>query len=242
MQSKTCSKGGRPCRYTLIVAGLILLTGLAPALAADSPNIIIILVDDMGYGDLGCFGNPTIRTPSLDRMASEGQKWTSFYAGAIVCTPSRAALITGRHAIRSGLVSDRTWVLPANAAAGLADEEVTLAEVLRSRGYATGYLGKWHLGHLARYLPTRRGFDYYYGTPYSNDEKIADQWRHEFAGKRSWEVSLFYNPRSEYWDIPLMRMKKSWNARWIRQDSRRAIPRKPFALSGATRRDLSSSI
>ena len=115
MQSKTCSKGGRPCGCSrdvhhgrlglLSVAGLILLIGLAPALAADSPNIIIILVDDMGYGDLGCFGNPTIRTPNLDRMASEGQKWTSFYAGAIVCTPSRAALITGRHAIRSGLVS-----------------------------------------------------------------------------------------------------------------------------------------
>ena len=215
MQSKTCSKGGRPCRCSrdvhhgrlglLSVAGLILLIGLAPALVADSPNIIIILVDDMGYGDLGCFGNPTIRTPNLDRMASEGQKWTSFYAGAIVCTPSRAALITGRHAIRSGLVSDRTWVLPHNAAAGLPDEEITVSEVLRSQGYATGYLGKWHLGHLPRYLPTRHGFDYYYGTPYSNDEKVSDEWKHAFVGKRGWEVSLFYDSRSEYWDIPLIR-------------------------------------
>ena len=203
-------------RGLLIVAGLILLTGLAPALAADSPNIIIILVDDMGYGDLGCFGNPTIRTPSLDRMASEGQKWTSFYAGAIVCTPSRAALITGRHAIRSGLVSDRTWVLPHNAAAGLPDEEITVSEVLRSQGYATGYLGKWHLGHLPRYLPTRRGFDYYYGTPYSNDEKVSDEWRHAFVGKRGWEVSLFYDSRSEYWDIPLIRNEETLERRWIR--------------------------
>ena len=103
------------------------------------------------------------------------------------------------------MISDRAGVLSANAAAGLPEEEITVAEVLRSQGYATGYLGKWHLGHLPRYLPSRHGFDYYYGTPYSNDEKIADQWRHEFAGKRAWDVSLFYKPRSEYWDIPLMR-------------------------------------
>ena len=91
----------------LICVGVMLVAGRPAGLAASSPNIIIILVDDMGYGDLGCFGHPTIRTPNLDRMASEGQKWTSFYAGATVCTPSRAALITGRHAIRSGLISDR---------------------------------------------------------------------------------------------------------------------------------------
>ena len=189
----------------LITVGLVLLAWQTWGVAADPPNIIIILVDDMGYGDLGCFGNPTIRTPNLDRMASQGQKWTSFYAGATVCTPSRAALITGRHAIRSGMISDRRAVLSAEAAGGLPPEEVTIAELLRTKGYATGYLGKWHLGHLPRFLPGRHGFDYFYGTPYSNDEKVSDEWRHAFVGKRAWNVSLFYNPKSEYWDIPLMR-------------------------------------
>ena len=178
------------------------------AVAASPPNVVIIFADDLGYGDLGCYGHPTIRTPNLDRMAVEGQKWTSFYSAAGLCTASRAALMTGRHAVRSGMISDRAWVLYANAAGGLPDSEVTLARLLQDQGYATGFLGKWHLGHLPRYLPTRRGFDYFYGTPYSNDEKISDKWRHLFAGKRGWETPAFYDSKSEYWDIPLMHNEK----------------------------------
>lgn len=169
------------------------------------PNIIMILADDMGYGDLGCYGHPTIRTPNLDRLAYEGQKWTSFYAAASVCTPSRAALMTGRWPVRNGMASDRRYVLTARAAGGLPVEEVTVAEGLQQSGYATACIGKWHLGHLPRYLPTRAGFDSFFGTPYSNDEIVSKEWRSHFRRKDYWNTSLFYDPRSEYWNVPLMR-------------------------------------
>ncbi|MBX2874647.1 MAG: sulfatase [Saprospiraceae bacterium] len=134
-----------------------------------SPNIIIIFADDLGYGDLGTYGNPTIRTPHLDRMAEEGLKFFQFYSGASVCTPSRAALLTGRLPIRSGMVSDRIRVLFPFSYQGLPAEEITLAEALKEQGYHTGIVGKWHLGHYPQYLPLRHGFDTFYGLPYSND-------------------------------------------------------------------------
>jgi len=143
----------------------------AVPVAADKPNIIIILADDLGYGDLGCFGHPTIRTPNLDRMASEGMKLTQFYVAASVCTPSRAALLTGRLPIRSGMCSDSRRVLFPNSGGGLQDSEITIAEALKAKGYATCCVGKWHLGHLPQFLPTRHGFDEYFGIPYSNDMK-----------------------------------------------------------------------
>ena len=133
------------------------------------PNIIVIFADDMGYGDLGCFGHPTIRTPNLDRMAAEGAKLTQFYSACPVCTPSRAALLTGRLPIRTGMCSDRRRVLFPNSGGGLPAKETTIAEFLKTKGYATACVGKWHLGHLPQFLPTRRGFDSYYGIPYSND-------------------------------------------------------------------------
>ncbi len=136
---------------------------------AEKPNIVVVFADDMGYGDLSCFGHPTIHTPNLDRMASEGQKWTNFYVAAPICTPSRAALMTGRLPIRSGMCSDRRGVLFPDSAAGLPANEVTLDEALKTVGYATACVGKWHLGHLPRYLPTSNGFDSYFGIPYSND-------------------------------------------------------------------------
>lgn len=136
---------------------------------AGQPNFVVIFADDLGYGDLGIYGHPTIRTPHLDRMAAEGLRFTQFYTGASVCTPSRAALLTGRLPVRSGMADDRIRVIFPPSKGGLPAEEITIAEALKSVGYATAAIGKWHLGHLPEYLPTAHGFDEYFGIPYSND-------------------------------------------------------------------------
>ena len=125
------------------------------------PNVVVIFCDDLGYGDLGGFGHPTIQTPHLDKMAAEGQKWTSFYAAASVCTPSRAGLLTGRLPVRNGMASDKRRVLFPDSDKGLPPDEITIAEMLKPQGYATAAIGKWHLGHLPPYLPTRHGFESY---------------------------------------------------------------------------------
>jgi len=143
------------------------------------PNIVIIFADDLGYGDLGCFGHPTIRTPNLDRMAAEGMKLTEFYSAAPVCTPSRAALLTGRLPIRNGMCSDKRRVLVPKSTGGLLQTEITIATALKPKGYTTACIGKWHLGHLPQYLPMRHGFDSYFGIPYSNDMKPSPLMRDE---------------------------------------------------------------
>lgn len=159
---------------------VLLLAAVAAIARADEeeekkppPNVVIIFADDLGYGDLGCFGHPTIATPHLDRMAREGMRLTQFYVAACVCTPSRAALLTGRLPIRNGMCSNKRRVLFPDSIGGLPDREVTIAELLKSKNYATACVGKWHLGHLPQFLPTRQGFDSYYGIPYSNDMKPA---------------------------------------------------------------------
>ncbi|MDO8682585.1 MAG: sulfatase [Armatimonadota bacterium] len=129
------------------------------------PNIVLINCDDLGYGDVACYGSKKIATPNLDTLAQNGLRFTDFYCTAPVCTPSRTALMTGRYPIRAGL----TRVLGQYNKDGIKDEDTTIAQVLKAQGYATACIGKWHLGHLPQYLPTRHGFDYYYGIPYSNN-------------------------------------------------------------------------
>jgi len=135
------------------------------------PNFVIIFCDDLGYGDLGCFGSQKHRTPNIDNMAAEGTRLTSFYVTSGVCTPSRASLMTGCYPRRVNLHRTKRgeWVLFPTAPDGLNPNEITIAEVLKQAGYATACIGKWHLGDQPQFLPTRQGFDYYFGIPYSND-------------------------------------------------------------------------
>src|SRR5262249_10572199 len=129
------------------------------------PNFVIIFMDDLGYADVGVFGAKGYATPNLDRMAREGMRLTNFYAAQAVCTASRAALLTGCYSNRVGL----TGALFPNSATGINSSETTIAEILKARGYVTGIFGKWHLGDKPQFMPTRHGFDEYFGIPYSND-------------------------------------------------------------------------
>jgi arylsulfatase A len=129
--------------------------------AARKPNIVLILADDLGYADLSCFGSDRIDTPHIDRMAEMGMKFTDFYVTAPLCTPTRASIMTGSYPSRVGLGAP----LHVRAETGLHPEEITLPELLKSQGYATALIGKWHLGHHPKFYPTRHGFDFYYGTP-----------------------------------------------------------------------------
>ncbi len=170
------------------------------AAAAEHPNIVILFADDLGYGDLGCYGNAKIRTPSLDRMAKEGMRFTDFYSAAEVCTPSRAALLTGRYPVRSGLCHDQFRVLHRDSTGGLPASEITLAEALKGQGYATACIGKWHLGNYAHdpaHHPRRHGFDYYYGLPHSNDMNPTP------AAPKGATARL--DQQAEWWDAPLYR-------------------------------------
>ena len=153
-------------RHLLRILLLLAATGVVAAEATRPTNVIILFVDDMGYADIGPFGNKVLRTPRLDRFAREGMRFTNFYATP-VCSMSRACLLTGCYSAR---VSMPGVLFPANRI-GLHPDEITLAEVAKSRGYATMMIGKWHLGHLPEFLPTRQGFDHYFGLPYSNDMK-----------------------------------------------------------------------
>jgi arylsulfatase A-like enzyme len=188
-----------PLFTTIFLFFVILSTGFTgDKESISSPNFIIIFSDDLGYGDLGTFGHPTIKTPNLDKMAAEGQKWTNFYAAASVCTPSRAGLLTGRLPARSGMASNHRRVLFPDSREGIPEDEITIAELLKQEGYTTACIGKWHLGHLDPYLPTNNGFDYYFGIPYSNDmDRVHDYNREHFL-----------SPRISYWNVPLMMNEK----------------------------------
>jgi len=204
--------------------GIKLYVGIAVAAAsicavaaakAELPNIVLIFNDDQGYQDLGCFGSPDIKTPRVDQMAAEGMKFTDFLVASSVCSPSRAALLTGCYPNRVGVPS---VYFPDRGKGGLEPEHVTIAEMLKTVGYNTAAVGKWHLGDELKYLPTNQGFDSYYGIPYSNDMypastmKYADDCvflegqSHEtlkeaFAGK----LRSNGNPISMKNKVPLMR-------------------------------------
>ena len=190
------------CGLLFAVAGLAATAHGLAAQTGTPPNIVIIFADDLGYGDIGAFGAPNIRTPRLDAIAAEGQKWTSFYVQP-VCSPSRAALLTGRLPVRNGMFGVPAGTAPKvfrdNAAAGLPAEELTIAEVLKSRGYATGMVGKWHLGQRPEFLPMRQGFDSWFGLPFSHDMRMT------VPRDKGLQTEAYYQPKPEYWDVPLMR-------------------------------------
>jgi len=191
------------------------------AIAADvpkqPPNIVILFADDLGYGDLGSFGHPYIRTPELDELARLGQRWTDFYVASPVCSPSRAALLTGRLPVRSGLYGDLIRVYFPDEPGGFPDSEVSIAQALKESGYATGIFGKWHLGDAEHAYPTQHGFDEWLGVPYSNDmnwvgEPPFDEMRAmaargevearaEIYGKRP---ARYAEPKLEYFNSPLV--------------------------------------
>lgn len=141
-----------------------------PVVSSSNPNFVVIFTDDQGYADLSCFGGMHVKTPRIDKMASEGARLTSFYVAAPVCTPSRAALMTGCYPKRIDMATGSNFgVLLAGDKKGLNPKEMTIAEVLKTAGYKTGMFGKWHLGDQPAFLPTRQGFDEYFGIPYSHD-------------------------------------------------------------------------
>lgn len=177
------------------------LSSLVSCVAAEQPNFIIIFTDDQGYNDLGCFGSKKIQTPNIDRLAAEGRKYTSFYTACSVCSPSRAALLTGSYPKRVGM---HKHVLFPQSDYGLNPAEYTIADHLKSQGYATACVGKWHLGHHPETLPRANGFDSYYGIPYSNDMNHPDNkgkprlpsdelWADQATAIEIWNTPLFEN-------------------------------------------------
>jgi arylsulfatase A-like enzyme len=154
----------------LLLSLLVLVMGglvpLLPLRAADRPNLVFILVDDLGYYDLGCYGATEVRTPRMDRLAAAGVRFTDYYAAAPICSPSRAGLLTGRYPRRFGM---ETWVQRADSKHGISAGELTLAELLKANGYATACIGKWHLGFAPPFLPRARGFDHYFGLLHNLD-------------------------------------------------------------------------
>ena len=170
----------RPIIYLFII---LQITGL---IFSKTPNFIVIFTDDQGYEDIGCFGSPKIKTPHLDQLAAEGRKFTSFYSANSVCSPSRAALMTGCYPTRVSVPG----VLFPRHKEGLNPDEITIAEVLKTKGYATSCIGKWHIGHKPKFLPTRQGFDSYYGIPYSNDMTIDPE------AQLAADINLRYSPPS----------------------------------------------
>jgi len=185
--------------FGALAAGVLLLGASAwAATPSTKPNIVLMFIDDMGYGDIGPFGNTVNKTPNLDRMAEEGIKLTQFYVANTACTPSRAALLTGTYAHRIGMDGGNgnlVVTFPGDSR-GLNPSEITIAEMLWENGYATGCFGKWHLGDQPEFMPLNQGFDTYFGIPYSND---------------MWPQHTARNPitKRKYEPLPVMKQDKA---------------------------------
>lgn len=192
----------KPLVLSRVLLALSCLFSSLAASGAAPANVVILFADDLGYGDLGCQGSPIIRTPNLDRMAAEGLRFTDFYSASEVCTPSRAALLTGRYPIRSGMceMPGARRVLFPNSEGGLPQSEVTLARALKARGYATAHVGKWHLGIHEGGRPLDHGFDSSFGLPYSNDMDGRQGLPRGSSGSP--------NPPLDGWNVPLLRNGK----------------------------------
>jgi len=187
--------------YRILFALVVVFHFHGVVAAEDKPNFIVIFTDDQGYNDLGCFGSKTIKTPNIDRMATEGRKYTSFYVPCSVCSPSRAALLTGCYPKRVGM---HRHVLFPKSDYGLNPQEHTIADQRKSIGYATACIGKWHLGHHAETLPRSNGFNSYFGIPYSNDMNHPDNqgkpntpsdelWADQATAVTAWNTPLIRN-------------------------------------------------
>ncbi len=198
---------------------------LLPA-AQRPPNFVLILADDLGYGDLACYGHPTFQTPHLDRMAREGARFTDFYAPMPFCAPTRSSLLTGRYPFRTGVTSNPAPDAGINDI-GLPGSEITIAQALQPRGYASLCIGKWHLGHTPEFLPRRRGFDEYYGILYSNDMR---------------PVQIVHNEQVVEYPVIQSHLTRNYTDKaleFIRNNRRRpfflylahAMPHKPLAAS-----------
>ncbi|MDB6028140.1 MAG: arylsulfatase [Verrucomicrobiales bacterium] len=196
--------------------------------AEEKLNVIVILADDMGYGDVGCFGNAKFKTPAIDRMAAEGAKLTDFYAACPYCAPSRVSLLTGRYQFRSGLTKN-----PApdeskeSDTRGISNSEITLGNVFQKAGYRTAMIGKWHLGHKPEFAPTRHGFNEYLGILYSHDMR---------------PVQLMDGPKVVEYPVLVANLTKKYTARalqFIEKNKAKpfflyfahALPHKPLAAS-----------
>jgi arylsulfatase A-like enzyme len=166
------------CCLAALAAALVGFPQVEAREPATKTNLVIIYADDLGYGDLSCYGHPQFQTPRLDQMAREGARLTSFYTSCPYCAPSRASLLTGRYPFRNGMTRNPAPDAGINDA-GIAAEEITLAELLRDAGYRTACIGKWHLGHQPQFYPTRHGFQEFLGILYSNDMRPVELMQNE---------------------------------------------------------------
>lgn len=213
-------------RRSFLNTAALATPSLLPAAAA-RPNIVMIYADDLGYGDLGCYGHPNIQTPNLDRMAARGMRFTQFYSANPFCSPSRAALLTGRYPVRSGV----NVVLFPDSKGSLPATEITVAQLLKQQGYATACVGKWHLGHQAPKLPRQFGFDSYFGIPYSNDMSPTTSANPTAARRNSWPPTPLIRDEAVIESEPdQTQLTKRYTAEATAFIRKSAAAKKPFFL------------
>jgi Arylsulfatase A and related enzymes len=213
-------------RHHPLSLGLTLIAALAAQISAadanslpPAPNLVVILTDDMGYSDLGCYGQSRFTTPRLDRLAREGVRFTDFYASQPICSASRASLLTGAYANRVGL----TGALGSSSRHGIHSAETTLGELCQRAGYATAIFGKWHLGHLPEFSPLRHGFDEFYGIPYSND-----MWPHHPTRKDFPDLPTFDGDKVVGTNIDQTRFTTDFTERTVDFIRRQHAAQRPF--------------